>query len=574
MIKFIKVSYKNLMSVGQVPIEIDLDDPGSYLIIGRNGAGKSVLGEAITFGLYGRPYRNINKPQLINSINKRDMMVEVDFETRGKLYRVRRGMKPTVFEVYENGKLLNQDAASRDYQEDFEKKILRMNFRAWKQIVMLGSTAYVPFMELKTQHRREMIEDLLDSQIYSVMSKLNSKRAQEAKGRLDVIAVQVTATEDKIKLIKANIARFLQNTEGLVSTKQTRIEEYTAKYEEAETQALELTSNLSKLKEILEEKRNVVSEKRAKANQLGNTINDRHRTISKDLAFFKANSTCPTCAQTITEDYRCHTIESKEAILADLNAAIEQLQTRTDAIEKQSKEVKALREDVEQKQMAIVELNSTAKYARTTVANLQQEIIELESQKSDYQVDDDEVKKLNRELKRFKNEKVEILSTAELFKAASYLLKDSGIKAQIVAKYVPVINKFINKYLAAMDFFVQFELNENFEEVILSRFRDEFTYNSFSQGEKFRIDLALLLTWRAIAKLRNSCVTNLLFLDEIFDSSLDNAGIEEFMKLIDTLVAEGTTVMVVSHKGDLMQDKFSNVMKFDKVKNFTQLVDA
>jgi DNA repair exonuclease SbcCD ATPase subunit len=572
-IKFTRVTYKNLLSVGNVPITIDLDEPGSYLIIGKNGVGKSLLGEAITYALYGWPYRKIKKTQLVNSINKKDLLVELDFITNGKVYRIRRGMKPNVFEVFCNGKLLNQDGDSRDYQRELEEKILRMNYEAFKQIVLLSKTDYKPFMELKANERRDVIEKLLDIQIFTIMGKILKMRREDAQKELDRVENKIESTADTVKRIRANIARFMQNTDDMVSAKEGKIKTLKEEALTAFNQLNTIKADLERVQGEYESISTTTKTKREKAVQLRNKIIDRQRNVSRELEFFEHTSNCPTCEQTIDTTYRENSIQARKDTLADLEGALQQIDDRLRAIASQQEHVKELDSEQRKLQNASIELRSTIKHTRTTIESLNEELEQLRNQQSQYTQEEDEIKELESVLRGNVKEKKKLLGTLELYKVATMLLKDTGIKAQIIKQSVPLINKFVAKYLSAMDFFVQFELDENFEEVIKSRFRDEFSYHSFSEGEKFRIDLSLLLTWRAVARLRNSCTTNLLFLDEIFDSSLDTGGVEDFMKLLDALVSEGITVMVVSHRGDQLVDKFENIIKFDKVKNFTQLVE-
>lgn len=561
------------MSVGQTPVVVTFDEPGSYLIIGKNGAGKSTLGEALCFALYGKPYRKINKPQLVNTINKRELLVELEFTANGNLYLVRRGIKPSVFEVLENGKLINQEAKNDDYQTDFEKKILRMNFQAFKQIVMLGSTAYVPFMELKTVHRREMIEDLLDSQIYTIMSKLNSKNVSTAKERSVELQIRVDTTKEKIRLVKENIQKFLQNTDELVKAKKLKLVEYKTSVIETIETAKRLQIQLESIQQRYNEASADAKQHHEKVLRVRNKILDRQKQLSRDLDFFEHTNECPTCAQAINELYRNTAARKRRETLQELSNALTQVDQKLQVIQEKLRHVKTMSVEMTEIQNNLIEARTSIKYTKDTVLSIQSEIQQMMNQRQDYVDGEDKVDDLEIQLKNMMEEKKQIVSSLDLYKIATQMLKDTGIKAQIVKKYIPIINKFINKYLAAMDFFVEFELDENFEEVIKSRHRDEFSYHSFSEGEKFRIDLALLLTWRAVARMRNSCMTNLLFLDEIFDSSLDTTGIDEFMKLLDMLVSEGATVMVVSHKGDQLRDKFENVIRFDKVKNFTQMVE-
>lgn len=570
MIKFTKVQYWNLLSVGSVPITIDLEEPGSYLIIGRNGVGKSLIGEAITYALYGWPYRKIKKTQLVNSINKKDMLVELDFIANGKMYRVRRGMKPNIFEIYCNGKLLNQDGANKDYQKELEEKILRMNMEAFKQIVLLSKTGYTPFMELNAGKRREVIEKLLDIQVFTVMSKVLKDRRTEANQLLSTIDVKITSTEDTIRRVRANVARFISNTEELVATKKDRIKGHMKEGANAAQQMSQIKVDLERVSAEYSSIYSDTKSKKDKAVQLRNKILDRQRAITRELEFYDHTSNCPTCERAIDEAYRTKSVHHRHETLTDLMAALEQIDVRLAKIAEAQPKIRELESEQRALQNSSIELRSTIRHTKNTIESLNEEIQQLLSQQNQYTVEEDEVAAMEEEIQKLVKEKKGLLETADLHKVATMLLKDSGIKAQIIKQYIPVINKFVAKYLASMDFFVQFELDENFDEIIRSRFRDDFSYHSFSEGEKFRIDLALLLTWRAIARLRNSCTTNLLFLDEIFDSSLDSGGIDDFMKLLDSLVAEGTTVMVVSHKGDQLTDKFENVIKFAKVKNFTQ----
>ncbi len=573
MIKFLKVKYENILSVGNVPITINLEEPGSYLVIGRNGAGKSLMGDAITYALYGWPYRKIKKAQLINSINKKGLLVELDFMVNGKLYRIRRGMKPNIFEIHCNGKLINQPGENKDYQRDLEEKILRMNYEAFKQIVLLSKTSYKPFMELKANERRDVIEKLLDIQVFTLMAKVLKERRDEATTFLAITDKEITSTQDTIRRIKANVARFVQNTEDLVNTKQDRIAALKREGASAVNQLSGIKVDLESVSAEYETLSSNLKTKKDRAVQLRNKILDRQRVITRELEFFGHTNNCPTCEQKIEGTYRDSSVSARNETLADLTLALTQIDDRLKLIVEQQPAVNALGTQSRELSNASIELRSTIRHTKSTIDSLMDEIKQLQEQQNQYVVEEDEVAELDTQIEVLVESKKKVMDQLDLYKVATILLKDSGIKAQIIKQYVPIINKFIAKYLASMDFFIQFELDENFDEVIKSRFRDEFSYHSFSEGEKFRIDLALLLTWRSIAKLRNSCTTNLLFLDEIFDSSLDNGGIDDFMKLLDTLVGEGTTIMIVSHKGDQLADKFENVLKFDKVRNFTQLVE-
>jgi len=553
---------------------MDLDEPGSYLIVGRNGVGKSLLGEAITYALYGWPYRKIKKTQLVNSINKKDMLVVLDFIANGKVYKIRRGMKPTIFEVFCNGKLINQDAENKDYQKELEEKILRMNYESFKQIVLLSKTSYKPFMELKANERRDVIEKLLDIQVFTGMATVLKKRREEASKELDRVETIILTTTDTVKRIRANVARFVQNTEELVSSKQLHIKTLMSEASSANDKLKVIREQIESIQETYEGATRTTRLKRDKAVQLRSKVTDRHRSITRELEFFEHTNNCPTCDQKIDSKYRDDSIQGRRDTLVDLEGALEQLDQRLQLIVADEQKASVLGSELSKLQTTSIELRSTIRHTKTTVESLVRELDQLKSQQSQYSEHEGEITELENVLRDKIKGKKKLLKQLDLYKVGTLLLKDSGIKAQIIKQYVPVINKFIAKYLASMDFFVQFELDENFEEIIKSRFRDEFSYHSFSEGEKFRIDLALLLTWRAIARLRNSCTTNLLFLDEIFDSSLDTTGTDELLKILDTLSAEGTTIMVISHKGDQLADKFENVIRFDKVKNFTTLVET
>lgn len=574
MIKFTKVQYWNFLSVGSVPITIDLEEPGSYLIIGRNGVGKSLIGEAITYALYGWPYRKIKKTQLVNSINKKGLLVELDFITNGKMYRIRRGQKPNIFEVYCNGKLINQDGANKDYQKELEEKILRMNYEAFKQIVLLSKTGYTQFMELNAAKRREVIEKLLDIQVFTLMAKILKEHRDENNRALASIDARITSTEDTIRRVRANVARFLSNTEELVTAKKDRIKGHMKEGASAAQQMSQIKVDLERVSEEYNAIYSDTKVKKDKAVQLRNKVLDRQRAITRELEFYDHTSNCPTCERAIDEAYRTKSVQHRHETLKDLMEALEQVDARLAKIAEAQPKIRELEAEQRRLQNSSIELRSTIRHTKSTIEALNEEIQQLVAQQTQYTNEGDEIAEMEKTILDLVESKKASLALQDLHKVATGLLKDSGIKAQIIKQYVPVINKFVAKYLASMDFFVQFELDENFDEIIRSRFRDDFSYHSFSEGEKFRIDLALLLTWRAIARLRNSCTTNLLFLDEIFDSSLDTVGIDDFMKLLDSLVSEGTTVMVVSHKGDQLADKFENVIKFEKVKNFTQKVDT
>lgn len=574
MINFKSINYKNILSVGNTPIDIRLDSNLSNLMVGKNGAGKSTLLDALTFGLYGKPYRDINKPRLINSVNKGHLVVEVEFETGGKEYVIRRGMKPAFFEIYEDEKLIDQDAGAYDYQEFLEKNILRMNYKAYTQIVVLGKVTYVPFMNLKPGPRREVIEDLLDLVTFTTMGKLHKENLDESKRRTTQLDMKIENTEDKIDFIRKNLAKVLLNTEELIDAKREQIDQFLNQGKTATVQAQEVSAQLTDLQETFQSVGNTLQKKFEKATEVRNKVIDRQRSIQKELAFFDHTTDCPTCSQEINETYRLEMVKKRKDTLTDLDDALTQINARLERIKGERSTRDDQRNEITKLQAIYTEAKSTVKHCRSVITSLEREIETLKKQHTETKVDTNQVQVLQSELKSFTDEKYKIAELGTMYKIATHLLKDSGLKAQFIKKTIPKINEYIAKYLSALGFYIQFELDENFNEVIKSRYRDEFSYNSFSEGEKFRIDLALLLTWRAIAKSRNSCTTNLLILDEIFDGSLDTDGIDEFMKIIDMLISEGQTVYVISHKGDALADRFENTLTFEKNKNFTQMVES
>lgn len=573
MLNFKVINYKNILSVGNTPVEIRLDSNLSNLMVGKNGAGKSTLLDALTFALYGKPYRDITKPRLINSVNKGHLVVELEFETNGKEYVIRRGMKPNFFEIYEDEKLIDQDAGAYDYQDFLEKNIIRMNYKAYTQIVVLGKVTYVPFMNLKPGPRREVIEDLLDLVTFTTMGKLHKENLDEAKRRLQQLDIKIESTEDKIEFVRKNLAKVLLNTQELINAKKEQIDHFLNQGKTAAINAKEVNTQLVAIESFVNTAISELRVKFDKATEVRNKVLDRQRIIQKELAFFDHTAECPTCAQEITEAYRTGMIKRRHDTLSDLESALVQINERLERIKNQRSVQSGQREQITQLQAQYTEAKTTVKHCRSVIESLEVEIETLKKQHTETKVDTGQVKVLQKELKDLTGEKYKIAETQTMYKIATHLLKDSGLKAQFIKKIIPRINEYIAKYLSALDFYVQFELDENFNEVIKSRYRDEFSYNSFSEGEKFRIDIALLLTWRAIAKARNSCTTNLLILDEIFDSSLDNDGIDELMKIIDMLISEGQTVFVISHKGDALADRFENVLTFEKNKNFTQMVE-
>lgn len=569
MILFKKLRWQNFLSTGNVMTEIDIVRNKSTLIVGENGAGKSTMLDALHFALFGTAFRNINKPQLVNSITGKHTVVEVEFSIGNNEYLVRRGIKPAVFDIYLNGQLINQDASAREYQEVLEKTILRMNQKSFSQIVVLGSANFVPFMQLPANHRREVIEDLLDIQIFSVMNSLLKDKQADNKARSIDIDYKIDLAEQKIELHKKHIETLNRNNAAIIKQKQKKIEEYRREIELLIVQNNAISSQVQELSESIADSQKLTA-KIQKIKEMERQLNDKVRKLNKDVEFFHNHDNCPTCRQGIDHDFKTQTIATRVAKTSEIEEALKKLEDEYAKANLRIEQIEATQQEITKFNNAITDNNTQIQFNNNYIRGLEVEIDELEKSHADDNTNLDELRQLNKDLQGYKKERETLSFERELHEVASYVLKDTGIKTKIIKQYVPIMNKLINKYLAAMDFFVQFELDEKFNETIRSRFRDDFSYASFSEGEKMRIDLSLMFTWRAIAKLRNSASTNLLIMDEVFDSSLDAGGTEEFMKILDTLTAD-TNTFVISHKGDQLYDKFHSVIKFEKHSNFSRI---
>jgi len=570
-IYFKTVRWKNLLSTGNVFTEVKLNQSSSTLIIGENGSGKSTFVEAISFALYGKPFRKINKPLLVNSINNKNLIVEIEFSIGKKEYFIRRGLKPAVFEILVDGVLLNQEAASKDYQEILEKNILRLTHKSFSQIITLGSSTFVPFMQLPAASRREFIEDLLDIQIFSTMNILLKDRVQKNKDDIAACATRISLCEQKIQLNKRHIESMRQNNDEIIEIKQNKINEHNFMIEEVTISRDDSARKLGDYTPVVADQTKLIS-KLKKINSLQSELQYKITDCSKHIDFFEKHDECPTCTQDIEAGIKSYKLEEGRNKSKELTDAIVKLKEEQDRVDVRLKEIETAQDQIDLLYAEINDCNNKiAMYTRYN-AELQKEITNLNVQQKKIETDATELNAAKAELVEIETEKEKLTNARTLLSTAALLLKDGGIKTKIIKQYVPVMNKLINKYLAAMDFFVQFELDENFDEKIKSRFRDEFTYGSFSEGEKMRIDLSLLFTWRAVSKLRNSASTNLLIMDEVFDSSLDTSGTEEFFKILSSVTAD-TNVFIISHKGDQLFDKFSSVIKFEKVKNFSQIAN-
>jgi DNA repair exonuclease SbcCD ATPase subunit len=564
---FKKLRWKNFLSTGNIFTEIDLAKSNTTLVVGENGAGKSTMLDALTYALFGKPFRKVNKPQLVNTITKRDMVVEIEFSVGRIEYKIIRGQKPNIFEVYQNGNLINQSAEMRDYQEVLEKQILKLNIKSFCQVVVLGSASFVPFMQLPTGQRREVIEDLLDLQIFTTMnSLLKDKLLNNTTELTDISADQKVATE-KMKLIQQHLQEKQNTNEKLIEEKTNLIEETNNKVkvliEDNERLTKEAQDLAAQTKDV-----DAVEEMIEKLDKMRHKLEAKMALHNKDIEFFKNHDNCPTCTQVITEDLKADQITMKTIEINDY-------EEKFSVIKKNYLEQK-------ERLAEINKMNNRVRDLVVEMSKIKNHIDQLNNYKNQLQRDIDTINEsheadesekftaLQEEMNLIAERYNEAMDEKQILTTASYLLKDGGIKARIIKQYVPVINKLINKYLSSLDFFVQFELDEEFNETIKSRFRDEFSYASFSEGEKMRINLAILFTWRAVAKLRNSVSTNLLIMDEVMDSSLDSNGTEEFLKILIGLTTD-TNTFIISHKTDQLYDKFSNIIKFEKKQNFSKV---
>ena len=568
MILFKTVRYKNFLSTGNLFTEIQLNENATTLIVGENGAGKSTFLDAITFSLFGKPFRNINKPQLVNSINEKDCTVEVEFTIGKKDYKVVRGIKPNVFEIYQDGNLLNQDAKSKDYQEQLEKNILKMNYKSFTQIVILGSTNFTPFMQLSAADRRAVIEDLLDIQIFSAMNVVVKSKLHTLKDEAAQLKIQIDNTKDKINLHKKHLEELKKNSQEIVDAKKQEVVDNTASLSTLETEATNKEIEIENL--LTQTADEETSTKRfTKLNQLEAKIEGNIQKLENDIEFYSVNSTCPTCDQAINnKEEKVHTCTSK---ITELTEGLTKLKEESDAVLQRINSIKATQKQLQSLEQDLVRINTSRSQIRKYIKKLENEIAEIESKPAMSDEFKAQSKTLLNDLQAFNDKRKTVSEQTQHYDIVAQLLKDGGIKSKIIKQYVPVINKLVNKYLAAMDFFVNFTIDEEFKETIKSRHRDDFSYENFSEGEKKRIDLALLFTWRSVAKLKNSVNTNLLIFDEVFDGSLDINGTEEFMKLIN-MMNENTNIFVITHKTDQMVDKFKHTIRFAKVKNFSQMV--
>ena len=569
MIEFKKIRWKNFLSTGNYFTEISLNKDSTNLILGTNGAGKSTMLDALTFGLFNKPFRKINKPQLANTINEKDCLVEVEFSVNGKEYLVRRGIKPNVFDIEVNGNLLHKEADDRANQRILEENVLKLNYKSFTQIVILGSSTFVPFMQLTTANRREVIEDLLDIRIFSAMSNLLKENMKEKKDQIKSLELKKSNLKEKIEMQQQFINELEQRGNSNIAEKNDKIDKF---QKEINIYIEDNTLNQKEIDLCTTEQEKVSGSKNTlvKLNNLKGKLSQKVSMITKEHKFFTENTVCPTCTQDIEEEFRVNRISDAQNQAKKLKEGYEELektikleQEREHYFTKLSREITTLTHDISQN-------NTRINYKQKQIRELEHEIQTITSNLQNRNTENEKLEEFRESLqKAFENlssKREELVH----YDFAYSLLKDDGVKTKIIKKYLPFINQQINRYLQMMDFYINFKLDEEFNETVESPIHEKFSYASFSEGEKMRIDLALLFTWREVARVKNSVNTNLLIMDEVFDSSLDGFGTEEFLKII-RFVIKKANVFVISHKTGL-EDKFESVIKFDKVKGFSRII--
>lgn len=558
-----------MLSTGNIFTEIQLDSNANSLIVGENGSGKSTILDALTFSLFGKAFRRVNKSGLVNSVNQKDCRVEIEFEANGKSYQINRGIKPNVFEIYCNGIALNQEAV-RDFQEHLEKHILRMNFKSFTQIVILGSASFTPFMQLTPADRRSVIEDLLDIQVFSIMNILAKGKLQTNKENFLKNTMAINSDQEKESIVKRTLESLKQNVDEKVASYKESRDKHLQNLKELQDDVDKWTLKRKEYAETTKDLDNLRN-RHKKFVGLHSKINDNLSRHLKDINFYNHNNSCPTCQQLIDQAFKAGMISDRDRRALDARNGLKKLDGEIDTIVIGiNKMLEVLAED--QKLSGDIIRNQTLiNSTEKTIRDIELEINKL-STSDDMILENTEIlSDLRKSLDRLESEKKTLLEERQYLEVAINLLKDGGIKTKIIKQYLPIINKLINKYLSQMGFFVDFNINESFEETIKSRYRDEFSYHNFSEGEKTRIDLAILFTWRAIARMRNSVNTNLLILDEIFDGSLDANGTDEFIKIMQGLIQD-TNTFIISHKTEAMLDKFDRVYVFSKKQNFSVLM--
>ena len=568
MILFKEIRYKNFLSSGNHFTTIPLDTSKDTLIVGQNGAGKSTILDALTFSLFGKPFRKVNKPQLVNSVNERDCVVEIEFEIGTTKYKVVRGIKPNIFEIYRNGSKLNEDCDAKEQQQFLEKQILKLNYKSFTQIVILGSASFVPFMQLSAAHRREVIEDLLDISVFSSMSEIIKGRLKDSKDALKVLDLKKESVADKILMQKRFIKTLEDSAQNDIAAKQEEIallDQECAQHQETVIDLLEEVEDLQTAIKGFTSSGDTVK----KLNQFKAKLQTKELSSSKDIKFFEENTVCPTCTQTIDDEFRVNRIGHLQQLLQKHTDSLTQIEKAISAEEEKEQKFLSLQREITNTSHEISQFNLRISNSGRRKSDLESEIQNLTDSIENRSAEDEKLSEYKDKLRSVLKELEDTKNTYDYLTQGSLLLKDDGVKSSIIRKYLPMINTLVNDYLQRMDFYINFTLDEEFNEKIQTPVHEKFSYASFSEGEKMRIDLALLFTWREIARLKNSVVTNLLIMDEVFDSSLDGFGTDEFLKIV-RFVIKDANVFIISHKNELF-DKFNHSLEFKKVGGFSRL---
>jgi len=571
MIIFKSIRYKNFLSTGNNWTNISLNKSKSTLIVGQNGAGKSTILDALSFALFGKPHRNINKPQLVNTINNKDSIVEVEFIIGKSIFKVVRGIKPQIFEIWKNGEMINQSSHAKEYQKILEQNIIKLNHKSFHQIVVLGSSSFIPFMQLPAQHRRDVIEDLLDINVFSKMNILIKEKNSILKEKLKDNSYQLDILNNKLESQRKYIRDITQINEDEINDKKEKISEVQKNIEGLHHSNAEFSSFIQDsaentrdaLKEANDEKQSILHDKA--------TATSTIKSIVKESKFYEKNDNCPTCSQVIDPELKSKKIEECKHNALDIKKQMDLLEEKNKELTERLEYWNIQTEKIRDFQSKINGNNQTIESLLSQIQSLNKDIERLSSREGDIGEANEELNNMIEERNNLMEFKLELNEEYSYNNVMAEMLKDTGIKTKVIKQYIPVINKLVNQYLQVLDFFVHFNLDESFQETIRSRHRDAFSYDSFSEGEKQRIDLALLFTWRMIAKMKNSVATNLLILDETFDSSLDHDGVDNLMKILHTL-DDDTNVFVISHKGEILDGKFEEKLEFRKEKNFSKMV--
>jgi DNA repair exonuclease SbcCD ATPase subunit len=570
MIVFKTLRWKNFLSTGNQWTEIQLDRTASTLIVGHNGAGKSTVLDALSFALFGKPHRNINKPQLVNTINNKDCCVEVNFTIGKSEFLVKRGIKPNIFEIWKNGTMMNQSSHAKEYQKILEQNIIKLNHKSFHQIVVLGSSSFIPFMQLPAQHRRDVIEDLLDINIFSKMNQIVKEKNAELKDKLKDLGYKLELNKEKIELQKKYIHEVEELSNDQIGEKENEISIAKETISSLQLENVNSSEEIEKLSEGLAEGLKKNNDKKQALLHYGAEFNQKIKQLVKDSKFYEENDTCPTCSQDINSDLRSEKLSTTKAKASEIQKALDDAAEQSAIVESTLTRLNDISNEIRTKTTLISGNNREIVRLQGQIDNLTTAISKIRGNDGDVATSKSNLEELKQATNSLLENRLQLNEEFSYNIVISEMLKDTGIKTKIIKQYLPVINKLTNQYLQILDFFVHFNLDESFQETIRSRHRDSFSYDSFSEGEKQRIDLALLFTWRQIAKMKNSVSTNLLILDETFDSSLDHDGVDNLIKILYTL-DDDTNVFVISHKGEILDGKFKDKLEFYKDKNFSKM---